>query len=112
MENMRPTHLVCLVFGLLCTVVTTTAYALEELELKGQWQQGGIVFGKVAPGHEVKIADRLVRTTEAGDFVFGLAADAPPKFTLELIYPQGRVKQLTYEVKQRTYEVQHVNGVE
>lgn len=91
---------------------TVLAAGDEKLKLKGQWQQGGIVFGKVAPGYEVKVGDRRVRATDTGEFVFGLAADAPAEFTLELIHPKGQVERLRYEVKQRSYKVQHINGVE
>lgn len=108
----RPSHFYWLVFCLIGAIVSTRAFAAEKLELEGQWQQGGIVFGKVAPGFGVKVGDRVVRTTASGDFVFGLAPDASAKFTLELIHPQGAVEQFSYEVKQRTYKVQHVNGVE
>ncbi len=108
----RPLHIVQLIAGLVCATVTAAVFAAQKLELEGQWQQGGIVFGKVAPGYDVKVGDRVVRTTKSGDFVFGLAPDAPPEFILELIYAQGRVEQFSYEVKQRTYKVQQVNGVE
>src|SRR5690606_11306846 len=98
--------------GLLIVAAAPAAFGVEKLTLNGQWQQGGIVFGKVAPGYKVKVGDRRVRATEAGEVVFGIAADAPPEFTLELIHPQGRVERFRYEVQQREYKVQHVNGVE
>ena len=83
-------HFMQIVVGLMISVTTAAASSQEGLALRGQWQQGGIVFGKVAPGFAVQVSDRRVRTTETGDFVFGIAADAPPEFTLELIHPQGQ----------------------
>lgn len=109
MKMMRLVHLVQIV---LLLAVAAAASAAERLELRGQWQQGGIVFGKVVPGYEVQVGDRRVRTTVAGDFVFGIAPDAPPEFTLELIHPDGDRERFRYDIKQRKYKVQHVNGVE
>jgi murein DD-endopeptidase MepM/ murein hydrolase activator NlpD len=109
---MRRPPLVHILVSLLVAAVTGVTSAAEKLELNGQWQQGGIIFGKAAPGYKVQVGDRRIRTTERGDFVFGLAPDAAPEFTLELIHPQGQVDRLSYEVKQRKYNVQHVNGVE
>lgn len=105
-------HFMQIVVGLMISVTTAAASSQEGLALRGQWQQGGIVFGKVASGFAVQVSDRRVRTTETGDFVFGIAADAPPEFTLELIHPQGQRERFSYPVKQRAYKVQHVNGVE
>lgn len=88
------------------------ALATDGLTIRGQWQQGGTLFGSVTPGYSLQLDGRKVRTTSAGEFVFGLGADAPRQVTLILTDPQGRSEKRTYEVKQRQYQVQRVNGVE
>lgn len=90
----------------------TSVAVAEPLELKGQWQQGGIIFGKVARGYELQLDGRRVRTTEGGEFVFGLGADAPRQVTLAVRDAAGRTEERTYDVKQRKYNEQRVNGVE
>ncbi|MCR6651150.1 MAG: M23 family metallopeptidase [Cellvibrionaceae bacterium] len=90
----------------------TAGAAAELLELEGQWQQGGIIFGKVTPGYELQLDGRRVRTTDGGEFVFGLGADAPRQVTLAVRDATGRAETRTYEVKQRKYNEQRVNGVE
>ena len=88
------------------------ALAADGLTIRGQWQQGGTLFGSVTPGYSLQLDGRKVRTTSTGEFVFGLGADAPPQVTLVVTDPQGRSEKRTYEVKQRQYQVQRVNGVE
>jgi murein DD-endopeptidase MepM/ murein hydrolase activator NlpD len=88
------------------------ALAADGLTIRGQWQQGGTLFGSVTPGYSLQLDGRKVRTTSTGEFVFGLGADAPRQVTLILTDPQGRSEKRTYEVKQRQYQVQRVNGVE
>jgi murein DD-endopeptidase MepM/ murein hydrolase activator NlpD len=88
------------------------ALAADGLTIRGQWQQGGTLFGSVAPGYSLQLDGRKVRTTSTGEFVFGLGADAPQQVTLVVTDPQGRSEKRTYDVKQRQYQVQRVNGVE
>lgn len=99
---------------LLCVsgLMVIPALATDGLTIRGQWQQGGTLFGTVTPGYSLQLDGRKVRTTRAGEFVFGLGADAPRQVTLILTDPQGRSEKRTYEVKQRQYQVQRVNGVE
>jgi Membrane proteins related to metalloendopeptidases len=106
---------VCIVrLLLLCAscLMVSPALAADALAIRGKWEQGSILFGSVTPGYALKLDGRTVRTTSTGEFVFGLGADAPQQVTLVLTDPQGRSEKRTYEVKQRQYQVQRVNGVE
>jgi murein DD-endopeptidase MepM/ murein hydrolase activator NlpD len=99
---------------LLCVsgLMVIPALAADGLTIRGQWQQGGTLFGSVTPGYSLQLDGRKVRTTSTGEFVFGLGADAPQQITLVVTDPQGRSEKRTYDVKQRQYQVQRVNGVE
>ena len=96
---------------LLCWAALS-AQADNPVELRGHWQQGGIVFGRVTPGSRVQFETRAVRVTAAGDFVLGLGPDAPAQMVLEVTGPDGRVARHPVAVQQREYQVQRVNGVE
>lgn len=93
----------------LCLTALADAPALQ---MRGRWEQGGIVFGQVTPGSQVYFAERAVRVTDAGDFVVGLGPDAPAEVVVEVTDPQGRKFRHPFTVVQRTYKTQHVKGVE
>lgn len=90
----------------------SSVQADPQLKTRGQWQQGGIVFGQVAPGSHVRFAERDVRVTDTGDFVIGLGPDAPAEVVLEVTDGAGRTKHHSFAVGQRQYQTQHVKGVD
>lgn len=97
---------------LLLSGVGTGYAAAPELSIKGQWQQGGTLIGKVAPGSTVKLDGRELRVSPEGDFIFGLSRDADPDVILEVITPDGATRAETYSVTRREYNVQKIEGVE
>ena len=80
------------------------------LELQGSWQQGGMLVGKVAPGAQVKFEGRTLLITKDGHFVLGLGRDAPETATL-FVNNGGGFEEHQFSVRQRTYDVQRVEGV-
>lgn len=82
------------------------------LKMRGQWQQGGVIFGQVTPGSQVSFAEREVRVTDTGDFVIGLGPEAPVEVVVEVVDPNGRKSLHPFSVVQRQYKTQNVNGVE
>ncbi len=80
------------------------------VELSGDLVQGGMLVGQVSPGQQVEVMGRPVRVDEAGRFVFGLGRDAPPEIKL-LVRDGQKTESYRYQVTQRTYEEQRVNGV-
>ncbi|UTF60438.1 M23 family metallopeptidase [Gilvimarinus sp. DA14] len=79
-------------------------------ELKGQWQQGGILRGKVQPGTQVKFNGKDIPVGEGGEFVLGLGRDADTDANL-LLEGQGRQWQQSYTVAKRDYRIQRIEGV-
>lgn len=94
---------------LLVFLLLSSAF-VAAVELSGDLVQGGMLVGHVNPGQQVELMGRPVRVDEAGRFVFGLGRDAPPE--IKLVVKDGqKAESHSYQVKQRTYEEQRVNGV-
>lgn len=91
---------------LLCLVAP-----LQALELRGQWQQGGVIIGKVPVGSQVEYLGKTLRISPSGEFVIGLGRDAKPHTTLVLVSPDGSRSERHFVVKQRQYNIQKVTGV-
>ena len=81
-----------------------------EPEFEGEWVQGAVLIGKVAPGHKLEFLDRQVPVAEDGVFVIGLGRDFPPQATVTVIQDDSR-QQYNYSVRQRQYNIQRVEGV-
>jgi murein DD-endopeptidase MepM/ murein hydrolase activator NlpD len=82
----------------------------QELKIQGEWQQGAVLRGQVAPGTQVTFLDRKVRVAEDGVFVIGLGRDAPETVTLKT-HQRGQEQVHSFDVKQREYRIQRVDGV-
>lgn len=96
---------------LLSTLVLFYAADLFALEIQGKWEQGELLIGRVAPGSEVEFQQRRLRIDEDGLFVFGLDRDAPAKVALLVTDPEGASKRHEFQVRQREYKTQRVEGV-
>ncbi len=81
------------------------------LELKGEWQQGGVIIGKAPQGTKVEYRGRQLQLSPAGEFVIGLGRDAAPQASIFTIDSSGQRQEHTFIVKQRTYKIQKVTGV-
>ncbi|MBU2886459.1 M23 family metallopeptidase [Gilvimarinus agarilyticus] len=106
---MYPLRIILAAFGLIWAGCTTAADA-PPLSIKGEWIQGGILRGQVAPGHEVRVNDEVIDVGPDGEFVFGLGRDEPETVTLAVI-GQSLDWHKTYEVARKTYNIQRVEGV-
>lgn len=84
---------------------------IEEPIIRGKWTQGALLIGKTDPKHKVFIGERSVLVDSRGQFVFGLGRDAEPGFSLTVAAPDGKKALFEYEVSQREYDVQYVEGV-
>lgn len=91
-------------------LLAQAAAAADELRFRGVWQQGGMVVGRVAPVARVTLAGKPVEVGRNGYFVVGLGRDAPPEIELRVTDPLGQ-RELRFEVGQRQYRVQRIEGV-
>ena len=84
---------------------------VNALELKGEWQQGGLILGKVPPETQVEYQGRRLQISSAGEFVLGLGRDAAKQASIVVIDANGVRQEHKFVVKQRTYNIQKVTGV-
>lgn len=98
-------------FGLLLLSAQTAAAEGGKLVLDGNFVQGGLIQGAVAPGTVVSLDGRALRVDAQGNFVFGFHRDAPATALLSLRYPDGRKEERLLEVKGRDYDVQRIDGL-
>lgn len=97
----------CVIF----VVFTLTSMVSAALELKGEWQQGGVIIGKVPVGTQVEYRDKKLQISPTGEFVIGLGRDAEKQASLVTIDSDGVRKEHRFDVKGRTYNIQKVTGV-
>jgi murein DD-endopeptidase MepM/ murein hydrolase activator NlpD len=84
---------------------------VNALELKGEWQQGGVILGKVPQGTQVEYRGKKLHISPAGEFVIGLGRDAASKANFTTIDSDGSRKEHHFTVKKRSYNIQKVTGV-
>ena len=81
-----------------------------ELEVRGAWEQGGMVIGRVAPVAKVWLDKTPVAVGRDGHFVLGLDRDAPAQVEVTVADPLGQ-HRYRFDVARRSYDVQRVDGV-
>ena len=95
---------------LLCTLgMATPALALD---LSGEPIQGGLMFGTVSPGAEVRLDQQPVMVSEDGRFVIGFGRDETGVRNLVVKYPgSNEVHVRPLQVKARDYDIERVDGL-
>lgn len=95
----------------LALFVASSTVAESVINWKGSWQQGSLLLGQVKPGHSVRHAGELIKTTEDGHFLFGLGRNAAGSSTFVISDPNGFVAEQEYPVASREYHIQRIEGV-
>jgi len=97
---------------LLLSLLSSLVYAFEaSLVTQGSWQQGAVIQGRVAPTTQVLFLDRDVQVTARGLFVIGLGRDAPAQMVINTVDATGKKQAHYFDVLQRDYRIQKVEGV-
>lgn len=96
---------------IICLTLMLVNTSVFSLELKGEWQQGAVIIGRVEPGVSVEYQGKRLRLSPQGQFVIGLGRDAGTKAILATIDQDGIRKRYVFAVKPRTYNIQRVTGV-
>ena len=102
---MRPAG--AIVAALLLLVTPARA---DDLMFMGNFVQGGLVQGRVAPGAKVTVDGRAMRVGPDGDFLVGFGRDSRD-VTLVVSYPDGRSQTRTLAVEKRSWQIQRVDGL-
>ncbi|HEY9545235.1 MAG TPA: M23 family metallopeptidase [Solimonas sp.] len=105
-----------LIAAALLFATTLAAHAAVEtlpagVSLRGDWQEGAVLFGKAPVGSKVWFGDRQLKLTPAGDFVFGINRDAPDSAELRVQLPGAAVVRYSHEIAKREYKIQHIDGL-
>ena len=97
-----------IVFSLALAVPPSPAVALE---VAGSFIQGGLVTGRAAPGTRLFLDGRAVPVSPTGDFMLGFGRDVPPEVVLREIRPDGGTTIHRLTVRQRSYQIQRIEGL-
>ncbi len=77
-----------------------------EIPLKGEMVQGGLIVGHVSSGTPVYIAEKKVRVSSDGLFLFGFGRNAPRRVVL-----RAGARRCVLTVKARTYKTTRIYGL-
>ncbi len=94
---------------LLC--LNAAAEAKSRLRLEGNFVQGGLVHGTVAPGSSVRFFGRDVHVGKDGRFIIGFGRDFKRRTHIEVQQPNGYIIRREFEVKKRKYKIQRIDGL-
>jgi hypothetical protein len=80
-------------------------------ELRGEPIQGGLIFGRAAPGSEVLLDGQAIMVSEQGDFVIGFGRDESGERTLLIREPGNDDNVQVLAVAPRDYRIERVDGL-
>jgi len=92
-------------------VSSPEAAATPAMSFRGPMVQGGLMVGTVQAGTRISLNGKPLRVGADGTVVFGLDRDAPARIHLQVTRPDGITFTSGYDVKQRTYNIQRVEGI-
>lgn len=96
----------------LLSAVSPAAAAGLIVSLEGDFIQGGLVRGRVAPDAGVYLDGERVRVARDGRFVIGFGRNAAARFVLRAVSPDGPAEERILAVEQRTYDVERINNLD
>lgn len=73
--------------------------------------QGGIAYGRAAPGSTVTLNGQALQLSPRGDYVFGVARDAKSDQVLKIVSQCGPSDEYSIPVVERAFPVERVQGV-
>lgn len=101
--------MVCL--AMLLSASQVPAATNVNITLRGDFIQGGLVFGQTCAQCRVELAERDVSVTDQGLFVIGFGRDASPDQELLITMPGGATIRKAIAIQQRDYLIQHIDGI-
>lgn len=87
------------------------AVAAEPYTLRGDFEQGAVVFGQTDPAATVMLDGRKLLLTAKGGFVFGFDRDAGPDAELSVTLPGRPALVQHYAVRKRDWQIQRIEGL-
>lgn len=102
---------IAILFAIVLIPASVAAESDRTLKLSGSFMQGGLVIGQVDPAATVEFDGRKLRVSPDGHFLFGLDRDAPTTAEVTVRMPDGYVHVQRFEVVQREYNIQRIDGL-
>lgn len=91
--------------------MTSAANAQDRVTFQGTFEQSALIRATTEPGTQVTLNGEPVQVAPSGKFAFGFEREAPLEQTLELTYPDGQKAIKHIKLRERTYNIQRVNGI-
>jgi hypothetical protein len=79
--------------------------------LRGSWQQGSLIFGRIDPRDRVSFNGRPLRISPTGDFVFGLDRDEPARAELQVVAAGMPSAIFHYAVAPHAWPLKRIEGL-
>ena len=98
-------------FAFALTLAVALPAAALNLQLDGQFVQGGLVQGQTDAGAEVMFAGRQVRVSPNGVFLIGFSRDATSTAVLTVLHADGSCQARTLTIAKRKYNIQRIDGL-
>ena len=101
----------CLVLLSAIAVLPGQGAAAQTVTLDGDFIEGGLVKGRVAPGAKVRFADRDVTVGPNGRFLIGFHRDSPEEMTLDITFADGTEESIPLTIEPREYDIERIDGL-
>ncbi len=95
----------------IATIATVSAQEPGLIQLKGDFVQGGLLFGSAPAGSKVVWGGREVRLTPEGTYVIGLGRDNRSPVILRVETADGKSQQQVFDIASREYRKQEITGI-
>ena len=82
-----------------------------HVEMSGGMTQGGLVFGRTAPGARVRLDGYDVMVGPDGRFVVGFGRDSALSALLLVTLPDGSEERIALKIADREFPVQRIDGL-
>ena len=82
-----------------------------ETTLRGDFTQGGLIFGITDPRNRITLDSRPVRVSGKGSFIFGFSRDSKINSELVIHRPDGSLGKRALVLKPRKYKIQRIDGL-
>ncbi|MEQ8804886.1 MAG: M23 family metallopeptidase [Rhodospirillales bacterium] len=99
------------VFLAAAALAAAGVHPARALELSGQFVQGGLVTGKVAPGTNLMLDGAPVAVAPDGSFIIGFGRKAKTKIVLRAEPPEGLPVTREFTIEPRKYKIQRIDGL-
>jgi murein DD-endopeptidase MepM/ murein hydrolase activator NlpD len=96
---------------LMLLLLVAVPVGAAQLDLRGHFTQGGLVFGRTCADCQVLFQGRQVPVTSEGDFVIGFGRDAALEKELLVQTADGRTLLRQLHLQQRDYRIQRIDGI-